>query len=278
MLHTVSKAGMILNLFSEKTPEWGVSEMAKKLELPKSTVSEMMATLASLGLLERTSSGRYRLGWQLYALSQTLLDTTDFYPEARRAMHELVERWGETTSLAVLSGSEIIYVEKQQAAFAVYELLERMNIHAPAYSSSLGKVLLAHRKWDDVLGLFKGQKLSALTPRTIVTLEDLKQELEQVRRQGYAIDEEEVAIGVCGVSAPIYDLDGNVTASISLVLPTQRFSPHRESYAGIILKTAQKISANIGYRPKKQHAQKRLIDGDDDLSQAGRSSAMSRDR
>ncbi len=254
MLHTVSKAGMILNLFSEKTPEWGVSELAKKLELPKSTVSEMMATLASLGLLERTSAGRYRLGWRLYELSRTLLDTSDFYSEAHRAMHELVQRWGETTSLAVLSGSQLVYVEKRPAAFAVYEMLERLNIHAPAYGSSLGKVLLAHRKWDDVLELFKEQQLPALTPRTIVTLKDLKQELEQVKRQGYAIDEEEVAVGVCGVSAPIYDLDGNVTASISLVLPTRRFHSQQESYAAIILKTAQKISANIGYRPKKRNA------------------------
>ncbi len=249
MLHTVSKAGMILNLFSEKTPEWGVSELAKKLELPKSTVSEMMATLASQGLLERTSSRRYRLGWRLYELSRTLLDTTSFYPEARRAMHELVERWGETTSLGVLSGSQVVYVEKLQAAFAVYEILASLNIHVPSHGSSLGKVLLAHRKWDEVEDLFKGQQLAALTPRTIITLEGLKQELEQVRKQGYAVDEEEVAAGVCGVSAPIYDLDGNVTASISLVLPSRRFYLQKDSYAAIIRKTAQKISTNIGYRP-----------------------------
>ena len=252
MLHTVSKAGIILNLFSQKTPEWGVSELAKKLALPKSTVSEMMATLASQGLLERTSTGRYRLGWRLYELSQTLLDTTDFYPEARRAMHELVDRWGETTSLGVLSGSEIVYLEKLPAAFAVYEMLANMNIHVPAYGSSLGKVLLAHRKWDEVEEMFKGRQLDAFTPRTIITLESLKKELERVRRQGYAVDEEEVAAGVCGVSAPIYDLDGNVTASISLVLPARRFYSQQDNYAAIIRNTSQKISTNIGYRPKKR--------------------------
>jgi IclR family transcriptional regulator, KDG regulon repressor len=250
MLHTVSKAGTILNLFSKETPEWGVSELARKLDLPKSTISELTATLASQGLLERTHAGRYRLGWQLYELSRTILDTTDFYSEARQAMNELVERWGETTSLGVLNGSHIIRVEKLQAAFAVYEMLARMNIDIPSYGSSLGKVLLAHREWSEVEKLFEGRQLSAFTPRTITTLDKLEEELKQIRKQGYAIDEEEVAPGVCSVSAPIYDLDGNATASISLVLPARRFYPQKESYAAIILKTARKISANIGYREK----------------------------
>jgi IclR family KDG regulon transcriptional repressor len=251
MLHTVSKAGAILNLFSEKAPEWGVSELAKKLDLPKSTVSEMMATLASQGLLERTSMGRYRLGWRLYELSRTLLDTTDFYQEARRAMRELVDRWGETTSLAVLSGAQLVYLEKLPAAFKVYDLLANMEIEAPAYGSSLGKVLLAYRKWDEVEALLKDQPFVALTPRTLVTLESLKPELERVRRQGYAIDSEEVAPGVGGVSAPIFDMDGNVSAAISMVLPAPRFYAQQESYIEIIRKTAHKISISIGYRPKK---------------------------
>lgn len=254
VLHTVAKAGVILNLFSEDAPEWGVSDIAKKLDLPKSTVSEMMATLASQGLLERTNSGRYRLGWRLYELSRTLLDTSDFYAEARHEMRELVERWGETMSLGVLSGSQVVYVEKLQAALAIYDILASKNIHIPVHGSSLGKVLLAHRPWDEVADIFKIQPLSPFTSRTITTLDSLKRELERVRRDGYAIDEEEVVAGVSSVSAPIFDIDGHVVASVSLVLPARRFYPQQESYTDIILQAAQKISKNIGYRPRRVHA------------------------
>src|SRR5438045_9563399 len=95
MLHSVSRAGKILDLFTAQTPEWSVSEAAKALGVSKSTASELMATLAEMGLLTRTNERSYRLGWRLIDLGRTLLSTTDFYGEAHEELQTLVDRWSE---------------------------------------------------------------------------------------------------------------------------------------------------------------------------------------
>jgi IclR family KDG regulon transcriptional repressor len=251
MLNTVSKAGKILNLFSFKQPEWGVSEIAKLLDISKSTASEVMATLAEAGLLTRTRSGRYRLGWRLFELSQVLLDNTDFCTVARLAMQELVERWGETTHLAVLEGAHVVYVEKLQATPAVQILLSRVGARLPAHCSGVGKVLLAHQDWQHVAELMQEQELRVFTPNTITNLDALASELARVRAQGYAFDHEEVALGLCCVAAPIYDLEGRAIAAISMSIPAYRFYPQQDNYTSIILKTAAHISNNLGYRECK---------------------------
>jgi DNA-binding transcriptional ArsR family regulator len=114
MSRTMKKAMRLLDLFSLQRPEWGVSEVAKALGFPKSTTSELMSDLADQRLLSRSTKGKYRLGWRLFELSQTLLDTTEFKNEARRVMEELVECWRETVHLAVLDGVQAVYIEKLQ--------------------------------------------------------------------------------------------------------------------------------------------------------------------
>jgi IclR family transcriptional regulator, KDG regulon repressor len=95
MSKSIRKALQIINLFSLERSEWGVSEAARALGLPKSTTSELMSELTNWRLLRRASGrGRYRLGWRLFELSQTLLDTTEFRNQARRVMKELVMNWG----------------------------------------------------------------------------------------------------------------------------------------------------------------------------------------
>ncbi len=252
MLHTFSKAGKIFDLFSVSEPEWGVSEVAHTLAMPKSSVCEVMMSLASQGLLSRTSAGRYRLGWRLVELSHTLQETTDFYAEARVEMKELVKHWGETVHLSVLEGQQIVHVEKLHQVSYVQVLLSHMSMRLPAYCSSVGKVLLASQEWRKVTTPFQNQQLPAFTPKTITTMHDLAHELEQVRIQGYAYDDEEVLPGLCCVSAPIYDSKGRAIAGISFVMPANRFHRQPENYTTAILDAAQRTSKNIGYQVKKQ--------------------------
>ena len=254
MRHIMEKVGNVLNLFSFKHPEWGVSEVAKTLGLPKSTTSEIMASLASQGLLYRTDEARYRLGWRLFHLSQILLDNTAFCIEARQVMHELVERWGETSHLAVLDQGQVLYVEKLQGTPAVQILLSHVGGRLPAHCSGIGKVLLAHQECPEVMALVEQQGLLPFTPHTITSIDRLAEELEGVRRQGYAYDHEEVVLGLCCVAAPIYDLDGHVLAAISLSVPAYRFYAKEDTYTMVILKAAQRISEALGYRKEKQRA------------------------
>lgn len=250
MLNTLAKAGKVLNLFTVSQPEWGISEVARQLEYPKATVSEIMSSLGQQGILSRTRRGKYRLGWRLFELSQALLDTSDFCIEARRAMQELVERWGETTHLCVLEGTQVLYVEKLQATPAVQILLSRVGARLPAHCNAAGKTLLAYLHRYNLDQLYQGQELTGYTPQTITDLRALAAELEQICQQGYAYDREEISSGLCCVAAPIRDYSGEVIAAISLSLPSQRFYPQQVNYTEIIVKTAQQISKKIGYAPR----------------------------
>jgi len=254
MRYMMEKVGDVLHLFTFERPEWGVSEAARTLALPKSTTSEIMASLATQGLLSRTNKSRYSLGWRLFHLSQVLLDNTDFCVEARQVMQELVERWGETSHLAVLDEGKVLYVEKLQGTPAVQVLLSWVGARLPAHCSGVGKVLLAQRSWDEVTTLIEKQDLKPFTAHTITSYERLAEELAQVRQQGYAYDHEEVVMGLCCVAAPIYDQSKRVLAAISLSVPAYRFYPRQDTYMAIILKAAQNISESLGYRREKQKA------------------------
>lgn len=248
MLNTIGKAGTILNLFTINRPEWGTNEAARTLSLPKATVSEIMSSLAQQGLLNRTARGKYRLGWRLFELSQALLDTSLFCIEARRAMQEMVERWGETSHLCVLEGTQVLFVEKLQATPAVQILLSRVGARLPAHCTASGKVLLAHRYRYNLDSLYKDQTLEACTPHTVTDFQILALELEKVRQQGFAWDKEEVSLGLGCVAAPIRDHTGEVIAAISLSLPAHRFYHQQNTYTEIVIKTAQTISRNIGFK------------------------------
>jgi DNA-binding IclR family transcriptional regulator len=120
MLQTLQKAVEVLSLFSPTHPEWTVGDIARALEQPKSSTSELLSSMAGQGLLRRTGPGRYRLGWRLLEFGQTLLKTTEFRAEARQVMEEVVARWGETMHLAVLENGQVIYIEKLEGTHAVH--------------------------------------------------------------------------------------------------------------------------------------------------------------
>lgn len=248
MSRSIRKALQIINLFSLERPEWGVSETARALGLPKSTTSELMSELMDWRLLRRASGrGRYRLGWRLFELSQTLLETTEFRNEARRVMEELVIDWGETVHLAVLNDAQAVYVEKLQPTPAVTIEITRSGALLPAYCSGVGKVLLAHAQWTHVARLLEHHGMPALTHNTITTLEGLAGELGRVREQGYAYDREETLIGLCCVAAPIHDFRGGViAAAVSISVPAYRFGPREDEYTAAIREAARRISADAG--------------------------------
>jgi DNA-binding IclR family transcriptional regulator len=251
MPRTIRKATEVLDLFSLECPEWGVSEVARALGLPEPITSESMSSLAEQRLLSRTVKGRYRVGWRLFELSQTLLDTTEFRVEARRVMEELVRHWRETVHLAVLDGVQAVYIEKLQPTPAMKIKISRTGARLPAHCSGVGKVLLAHCEWEYVAELLKDQGLPALTGNTITNFDVLAEELERVREQGYAYDEEETSVGLCCVAAPIYGSGGKVVASISLSVPAYRLHPKKDEYTAAILDAADRISENAGARLKE---------------------------
>lgn len=253
-MQTVQKAGRILNLFSVERPEWGVSEAAQELGFPKSSTSGLMGALAEQGLLQRTDARRYRLGWQIMAMSRVLLETAEFRDEARRAMERLVSLFGETVHLAALERGRVIYVDKLQGTRAVSVGATAVGGKFPAHAAGVGKAILAYRPWVEVVEVLEREGMPALTPNTITTPEEFHEELERVRGRGYAYDIEEAVLELCCIAVPIRIYTGEVVASMSLSVPAYRFSASEEKYRTVLCEKAREVSRNLGYAGKKQRS------------------------
>jgi DNA-binding IclR family transcriptional regulator len=167
MLQTIEKASDVLALFDRDHTEWGVREVAETLGLAKSSAHDLLISLAQVGLLGKTEAGRYRLGWRLVTLSETLLATTELRREARPIMEELAAQYQETLHLAILDDTKVVYVDKLEGRQAVRVELTSLGTRLYAHCSALGKVLLAHRPEAEVKRIVQVEGLARFTPNTI---------------------------------------------------------------------------------------------------------------
>ena len=246
MRQIVDKIGKILSLYSFDRTELGVTELAAELSWPKSTISEILSSLAAQGLVERTPRGRFRLGWRLFELNQMLLEATPMVREGRRAMQELVERHGESSHLMVLERHQAVIVEKVQASLATQVLMSRVGLRQPAHCSACGKMLLALRPWEEVQKMFDDVELAPYTPATITTLPALEHELAAIREQGVSFDREEIVPGLTCVAAPIFNHEGKPIAAMSVSIPTYRFADGEAGYVEMIRSEARRASRKLG--------------------------------
>jgi IclR family transcriptional regulator, KDG regulon repressor len=250
MLGTVEKVGLILELFSLHAPEWGVSQVATTLGIPKSSAHELLASLTKIGLLHRLVTGRYRLGFRTLSLSQILLSSSDWRDVARQEMQHLVERLGETVSLAAMDGGQVINVDKLAGTKALHVGVTTVGGSLPAHCSALGKVILANQPWAMVRKLIEAREMTTFTPNTITSLDELQSELERVRQQGFAFGIEEAVLELCCVAAPIRNHNGEVIAAISVSVPSNRFHQRKEVLREGIIQAGLNVSSGIGFDPE----------------------------
>jgi len=252
MLQTIQKAGELLALFDRDHTEWGVREVATKLEMAKSSAHDLMASLAKLGFLNKTEDSRYRLRWRLVTLSETLLATTELRKEAHPILEELAGQYQETIHLAVLDDTQAIYVDKLEGRQAVRVELTSLGARLYAHCSALGKVLLAYSSEEEVRRIIQTAGLPRFTPNTITDEEELQQNLIKIRKQGFAYDMEEILPDLCCVAAPIYNPRGHVIAAISMSIPAYRFRRSQTEFREGVMRAAKKISKQLGYYGSSQ--------------------------
>lgn len=210
----VERALNILEAAAHRRDGLTNSEISRKLAIPKSSASYILRTLERRGYLRRDAeSGRYRLGLKILSLggdAQANLDIADVALPFMRALEEKIHM---TVHLAVLDQGEAVYIEKVEAPgfFKVNTWVgRRMFLH----STSVGKCLLAWLPKHEVEALVKHEGLKKRTPKTITTMSKLLADLEQVKLQGYAMDDEENSLGARCLGAPVFDVTGNVVAAL----------------------------------------------------------------
>jgi IclR family transcriptional regulator, KDG regulon repressor len=249
-LSSVTSALHVLKVFSEDEPEIGISALAKRLGLAKSTVHRLAVTLASEGFLEQNpDNGRYRLGLSLFTLGTLVRRRMDVSTQGLPLLGQLRDQTQEAVHLAILDQTSIMYLYNLESSQAI-GIRSYLGARKPAFCTSEGKVMLAFSAPEIVAKVIK-EGLTARTPKTNTDPKALVQALEEARQGGYALDDEESEIGMRGIAAPIRDISGRVIAAVGLAGPIQRVTKKElRGYVPQVVSTADAISARLGYNPR----------------------------
>lgn len=248
-LSSVANAIRLIKAFSDDEYEIGISDLGKRLLLPKSTVHRLASTLIDAGMLEQNAeNGKYRLGLILFELGSLVRRKMDFSNAAKPTLMALREKTGETVHLAILGHTSIIYINSLESKQAIRMTMD-VGVRKPAYCTAAGKILLAFEV-PDVTEHILSTGLPERTPNTITEIAALRKELAAIRTLGYAFDDEECELGLRCIAAPVRNYSGNVIAATSVAGPAQRLSKKiLASYVPDVVGAGEAISMRLGYQP-----------------------------
>lgn len=248
-LSSVRNAARLLKEFSRGSREIGVTELSRRLGIGKSTAHRLLNTLAEERLLEQDpDTGAYRLGLAMYELGASVSAHTDLHNACIPIIDQLATGTRETVQVAVLDGREVVYVERRDSPQTL-RLFGRVGHRNAAYCTSTGKVLMAYLPPPRLEALLDGWVLTPRTQFTITSMPRLREELEQIRRRGWAENINEVEMGVASLAAPIRNGLGEVVAAVSVAGPIQRLTQDSlKRFARPTVEAGLAISRRLGYR------------------------------
>ncbi len=243
----------ILGCFTPERPVLGIAEIADDLGMSRSTTHRYVITLVELGYLKQGARRKYSLGLRVTDLGMSALNSTGLREQAHPFLEELRQRTSYTASLAVLDGPEIVYVDRARSfrrGQSESDLGLAPGSRLPVYCTAMGKVLLANLPERERSELLASLKLTKRGPNTITSKNALRDELDEVREESFAVNDQELASELYSIAAPVRNDAREVVAAVNLVADSSMIalgelvdalSPH-------LISTADRISACLGYR------------------------------
>lgn len=227
----------------------GVTRISQLLELPKSSVHDILSTLHNEGLVEKDCErNHYSLGLKLFELGNMARANLELRRIATPFLRALNEDLDETVHLTILDGWEVLYIEcfestKQLRTYSV------IGVRAPLHCTAVGKAILSFFTEKQVSEMIKAMGLPRFTENTITDRQRLDRELAEIRKRGFAVDNAEHEEGVRCVGAPIHNHEAQVVASISVSGPSQRMTSERDKEVGrLLVAKTHEISWRLGYK------------------------------
>ncbi len=244
----VERALDVLALFGERdVTDLGVTEIADRLELSKAVVHRILASCLVKEFVEvDDETRRYRLGPAILRLGLSYLDRVDVQDVARRALHELVRRTGETATLSVRAGWSRVYVDQVTPTRDIKMVVQLGSSHA-LHAGASSKALLAFLS-DEEQATYLDGELAKVTQRTVTSKRKLREELAAIRDAGYAVSMGERQAGAGSVAAPLFDHTGRPVSVVSVCGPLERFEAEVDACAGALLEVTRETSALLGHR------------------------------
>jgi IclR family KDG regulon transcriptional repressor len=249
IIQAVDHALDLLEQFQGDIDELGVTELSKRLKLHKNNVFRLLATLESRNYIEQNRvTENYRLGLKTLELGQTFIKQMGLLRQSRPVLEALVKECNETTYVAILKESHIVYLDVVETDMTV-RVVPRVGSRLPAYCTAAGKIQLAYMTDEELDHYLPTKELKRYTDATITDRDAFKAHLAEIAEQGYAIDNEEMDIGVCCVGAPIRDYTRRIIGAVSISGPSMRFSKERieKELIPLVKRAGEDISTKLGF-------------------------------
>jgi len=256
-IHVIDRAAQILDCFGFDHQELSVSEIGAKTGLHRSTAHRILMALEYNDLIKQNpSTGKYHLGIKLFKLGHQAVSQLNLREICRPFLSRLMNDTKETIHLAVLDDDQVLYLDKVEGPHAL-RMPSRVGRYIPTYCTSLGKAMLSCLDDQEVKSILRRQTLKPHTENTVKNINQLLADLRSVRKRGYAVDNEEIEIGLRCVGAPLRDYTGGMVGAISVAAPSARLSEKNTPVTGrMIIAIAAEISEQLGFeRPKTAQAQ-----------------------
>jgi DNA-binding IclR family transcriptional regulator len=251
-LHSLDRAVAVLEMLGESETALSLAEVCQRLSLHKSTAHRSLMVLERSALIERTPENRYRLGLKLYELGNRAVEQVDLRTRVHPYFRRLAMQVGETVHLSVLQKTSIVYLDKVEPNRRVC-VSSKTGSSNPVYCTSMGKAMLAFQPPEVIEQIVAKIRFVRYTHKTLTSKEALMKALERVRRRGYAIDDQEIEVGVRCLGAPIFDENHLAIAAVSVSGPTSRITaPNMPMVAEHLLRCCRDISASLGMHAKKR--------------------------
>ncbi len=254
LIKTVLNSLDLLEAFKGDKSELGVSELSKILKLHKNKIFRLLATLEYMGYIEQDPfTENYRLGLKSLELGQSFINHLRLLSIAKPVMKELVDKIKESAYVGVIREKNLIYLDIVEAD-QVLRVASRVGNMLPVYASAIGKCQIAFESRENIEKILP-EKLKAFTKNTITDKEKLFKELEKVKVQGYAIDNEELDEGIICIGAPLRDYTTHIIGGISISAPVIRTTPEKlkNMFIPLTIEASNKISEKLGYEIGKKY-------------------------
>ncbi|MFU8771037.1 MAG: IclR family transcriptional regulator [Anaerolineales bacterium] len=249
-LETLSRGLTILSLFTRETPTLNLTEIVSLTGINKTTTFRIVSTLETGGyLLRDPETKRYKPGIKVLQLGFAAISSLELRQVARPYLERLSQQVGETVSLSILDGMEIIYIDRVRNRQIVGVLLG-LGSRLPAHCTSMGKALLAQLSTGELNCRLANVDLKPCTPKSVPCRKELEAELSRVREQGFALNDEELEIGLRAVAAPVFDSSQQAVAAINVTGSASAISIEKLSgeISEAVRATALQVSQALGYR------------------------------
>jgi len=256
LVQTIERVSSILDILAQSAQGISIRELSSTIELPKGTTHRLLSSLIYFGYVRQEPKTRnYFLGLKFVELGQILLSQLDLRKEAEPFLRDLAERTKETIHLVILDRNEIVYIDKVETDQnpSGLKMASRIGLRNPAHSSAVGKMILSNFSEEELQSFLKEKSLLRRTENTITDPIQLREHLKSLRKQGYAVDDEENEKGIRCVAAPIYNEIGKTVAAISITGPAFRVTRKiiQETLKKEVMETASSISKRLGYRERR---------------------------